>query len=167
MNEDTSGLDRYERQTLRLRRIALQIAEMTSYKDRHYLSSWRKRGGVGAYMTFVRKWDRLQATIEDPNQGTQYDVFERFATDNRKESITNDCVDLIGYLLVLLEHMIEVANISDEEIDEITSILVEPRPEPDLSTLKVTDSKLHGDTAGVQFTGMEHPFGFDENEDTP
>lgn len=32
-------------------------------KDKSYGSSWRKRGGIGAYMMAARKWDRLEEML--------------------------------------------------------------------------------------------------------
>lgn len=39
-------------------------AHFISERDAHYESSWKKRGGVGAFMTIVRPWDRFHAIAE-------------------------------------------------------------------------------------------------------
>lgn len=53
-------------------------------KERSYGGSWKKRGGVGAFMMLARKWDRLETMLGtnddsgiNPNQPKQkYDIFE-------------------------------------------------------------------------------------------
>lgn len=39
-------------------------------KDKSYGSSWRKRGGIGAYMMAARKWDRLEEMMTIRNTET-------------------------------------------------------------------------------------------------
>lgn len=36
-------------------------AEFTTQRDAHYESSWKRRGGQGAYFTICRPWDRFEA----------------------------------------------------------------------------------------------------------
>ena len=145
----------YARQRERLLKIGGAIAEFVSEKDRQYGSSWRQRGGVGAFFTIVRKLDRLERACEDKN----YDIFKCFAEEERKEGILDDCVDIIGYLLVLLEYMIEieyVETLCDRDIGEILDQLSNKEKSVPLADHSVflTDK-----------TGMEHPFGYDEKED--
>jgi len=47
-------------------------AQHLQQKDYSYGSSWRKRGGVGAFMMLARKWDRLEKMCEAHN----YDIFK-------------------------------------------------------------------------------------------
>jgi|TARA_R100000315_G_C5232056_1_gene143085 hypothetical protein len=75
--------------------VALQEAEK-SYGD-----SWRKRGGVGAFMMLARKWDR----IENQVKAQQYDVFDAIESDRRAEGIMDDIQDLRRYLMLVEEHM--------------------------------------------------------------
>lgn len=42
-------------------------------KERTYQGSWKRRGGVGAFMMLARKWDRLEGMVECDN--VRYDVF--------------------------------------------------------------------------------------------
>lgn len=46
-------------------------AQHLQMKDKSYGSSWRKRGGVGAFMMLARKWDRLERMCEQAG----YDIF--------------------------------------------------------------------------------------------
>ena len=72
---------------------ALQEAE----KD--YGDSWRKRGGVGAFMMLARKFDRLENQVEKHS----YDVFRAYEEDQREEGILDDIQDLRRYLLLVEE----------------------------------------------------------------
>jgi|TARA_R100000084_G_C4609658_1_gene127423 hypothetical protein len=75
--------------------VALEEAEK-SYGD-----SWRKRGGVGAFMMLARKWDR----IENQVKAQQYDVFHAIEADRRADGIMDDIQDLRRYLMLVEEHM--------------------------------------------------------------
>ena len=75
--------------------VALEEAEK-SYGD-----SWRKRGGVGAFMMLARKWDR----IENQVKAQQYDVFGAIEADRRADGIKDDIQDLRRYLMLVEEHM--------------------------------------------------------------
>lgn len=66
-------------------------------KDREYGGSWKKRGGVGAFMMLARKWDRLEKQVEA--QG--YDVFKAIREDQRSEGVLDDIRDLRRYLLLV------------------------------------------------------------------
>ena len=55
-------------------------------KETTYRGSWKRRGGVGAFMMLARKWDRLESMMETdlvrprgetPETVGKYDVFER------------------------------------------------------------------------------------------
>lgn len=76
-----------------------------------YGDSWKRRGGVGAYMMLARKWDRLENAMTAPMDRAvtpatdlpcdRYDVFERAAADARSEGIIDDIRDLRRYLLLV------------------------------------------------------------------
>ena len=74
---------------------SLEIAEQ-SYGD-----SWKRRGGVGAFMMLARKWDRLENKVEE----FSWDVFEAIESDLRDEGILDDIRDLRRYLLLVEDHM--------------------------------------------------------------
>lgn len=63
----------------------------------HYGDSWKKRGGVGAFMMLARKWDRLENAVKKHG----YDVFKAIAEDGRAEGIMDDIRDLRRYLLLV------------------------------------------------------------------
>lgn len=79
-------------------------------KDRQYGSSWKKRGGVGAFMMLARKWDRLDEMLE---RNHNYDLFEgiRAAAMNNMQgqdgTILAEVRDLRRYLALVEAEMIE------------------------------------------------------------
>ena len=80
-----------------------------------YGTSWRNRGGVGAFMMLARKWDRLENQVKKHN----YDIFEAIAHDRRPEGIIDDIRDLRRYLLLVEEHaaagIVQVAKDASDE----------------------------------------------------
>lgn len=68
-----------------------------------YGDSWKKRGGVGAYMMLARKIDRLENQCEKHH----YDIFAAAAADTRPEGIIDDIRDLRRYLILVEAEIIE------------------------------------------------------------
>ena len=54
--------------------IVEQDVEELVEAEKSYGNSWRKRGGVGAFMMLARKWDR----IENQVKGTNFDIFSAY-----------------------------------------------------------------------------------------
>jgi len=69
--------------------------------EQSYGDSWKKRGGVGAFMMLARKWDRLENHVKKYN----YDIFEAVYDDLRPEGIIDDIRDLRRYLLLVEENV--------------------------------------------------------------
>lgn len=84
-----------------LQPIVAKIVDTLVIKDEEYGASWKKRGGIGAFMMLARKWDRFEhfAEVQEANLDT-YDIFTRALADNRSEGIEADIDDLVGYLLL-------------------------------------------------------------------
>lgn len=139
-----ADLNRYDRQSYRLGAITEELVKYVSDKDLHYGSSWRKRGGAGAFFVISRKWDRIEQACE--KESAKYDIFNVFKEDDRRETVLDDCLDLVGYLLILVEHMVEIGHIT-----EIKTLRMGFNPLP--QTVETVPS------------GMTNPFGFDEGED--
>jgi hypothetical protein len=88
-------------------------------KDAQYNASWKRRGGVGAWFTIVRPWDRLENMTAYPRTVTHKGVTSTAAPYNIFEVIGNEglegpdgsaiaCVrDLRRYLLLLEAEMTE------------------------------------------------------------
>lgn len=65
-----------------------------------YGDSWKKRGGVSAWMMLARKFDRLEQALQMPNE--QYrSIFTAAEEDTRSEGIIDDIRDLRRYLLLV------------------------------------------------------------------
>lgn len=82
----------------RMRGLAEDICKVVEQKDTDYGSSWRRRGGAGAFMVMIRKADR----VENLSKQDGYDIFKTIATN--RGGIIDDIDDLIGYLLLIREH---------------------------------------------------------------
>jgi hypothetical protein len=65
--------------------------------EQSYGDSWKKRGGVGAFMMLARKWDRLEKQVEKNG----WDVFSAAKADNRTEGLIDDIRDLRRYLALV------------------------------------------------------------------
>jgi hypothetical protein len=63
----------------------------------HYGNSWKKRGGIGAFMMLARKIDRLEKFCGEHG----YDIFAAMDADTRGEGIIDDIRDLRRYLLLV------------------------------------------------------------------
>ena len=70
--------------------------------EESYGDSWKKRGGVGAFMMLARKWDRLENQVNKHN----YDVFEAIYQDTRDEGIIDDIQDLRRYLFLVESELV-------------------------------------------------------------
>ena len=127
----------------RLKVIATRDVEVVVEKDKEYGSSWKRRGGVGAFMMMARKWDRIETRVEqDPEKHPRlpkWDIFNHAVYDNREEGILDDIRDLRRYLLL----------IEDEILQQQPGAT---------GTINITASR-------VDPTGENHPFGFDAEED--
>ena len=78
--------------------------------QKSYGDSWRKRGGVGAFMMLARKWDRIENQVGKNN----YDVFKTIKDDLTDTGILDDIRDLRRYLL-LVEHITDKPYKDDTE----------------------------------------------------
>jgi len=88
-----------------LQDIATQDVTELMKKDASYGGSWKRRGGVGAFMMLARKWDRLEKQCEE--QG--YDVFKAVLQDDSiADGVIDDLRDLRRYLMLVESHVHEV-----------------------------------------------------------
>lgn len=86
---------------LRLKNLGLADAHRLVEAERFYGNSWRKRGGVGAYMMLARKWDRIEQAVEKCG----WDIFAAYDEDSRDEGIMDDIRDLRRYLMLVEEFL--------------------------------------------------------------
>jgi hypothetical protein len=84
--------------------LALQDVKVLEEKGKTYGSSWRNRGGIGAFMMLARKWDRL----ENQCKANGYDIFVAIDKDintAKIDGILDDIADLRRYLLLVEAHL--------------------------------------------------------------
>jgi hypothetical protein len=75
-------------------------------KEKTYKGSWKKRGGVGAFMMLARKWDRLENILEASKP--PYDVFAAMKNNpsGSDGTILAEVRDLRRYLLLVEAEMV-------------------------------------------------------------
>ena len=81
--------------------IASNDVKVLKQKDLSYGSSWKRRGGVGAFMMAARKWDRLENIL---GKDAKYDIFQQIVSELKKgvsDGILDDIQDLRAYLLLI------------------------------------------------------------------
>ena len=77
----------------------------------HYGDSWKRRGGVGAYMMLARKWDRLENAVRKSG----WDVFASVRDDSRTiDGVIDDIRDLRRYLLLVESELKEKGLLSED-----------------------------------------------------
>jgi hypothetical protein len=89
--------------------------------EQSYGSSWKRRGGVGAFMMLARKWDRIEqrvtahtdavGSVSGPAQRELFahiaaDVIQHIDADRRVEGIIDDIRDLRRYLTLVEAEMV-------------------------------------------------------------
>ena len=72
------------------------VAELIK-KDKSYGCSWKKRGGAGAYISMIRKFDRMDNTAEKFG----YDIIRAVKDDPSAEGILDDIRDARRYLMLI------------------------------------------------------------------
>jgi len=96
--------------------LAWGDVEVLKEAEKSYGTSWKQRGGIGAFMMLARKWDRLENQVKKNG----YDVFLSALEDQRAEGILDDIRDLRQYLLLVESHCLDLITI-DKLGDEVES----------------------------------------------
>lgn len=89
---------------IRLQQIVNQDVATLVKKEESYGSSWKKRGGVGAFMMLARKWDRIEEQAKQRN----YDIFRAIESSKMTatvDDLLDDIRDLRNYLTLVEEHV--------------------------------------------------------------
>ena len=96
-----------------IRKLANLDVSKLEQAERSYGDSWRKRGGIGAFMMLARKWDGIE------NQVTKdgYDIFESIYNDPSDTGILDDIRDLRRYLLLVESFMVSESTGDSETYD--------------------------------------------------
>jgi hypothetical protein len=84
----------------------VDVDEVTK-KDISYGSSWKKRGGVGAYMMLARKWDRLEEVVESRYRYDVFDAIKSTGGGGEDGTVLAEVRDLRRYLLLVEAEMMQ------------------------------------------------------------
>lgn len=105
-----------------LQRVATGDVEHLREKERTYRGSWKRRGGVGAFMMLARKWDRLEGMLGHPEQNTvptwgQYDIFGAVEQQPSGEdgTVLAEIRDLRRYLLLVEAELVARGVVADRD----------------------------------------------------
>ena len=97
--------------------IAAEDVSALFKKEESYGDSWKRRGGVGAFMMLARKWDRIEnalnparlagdereapiaAVVNKPVPA--FDIFAALEADTRPDGLLDDIRDLRRYLMLV------------------------------------------------------------------
>ena len=89
-----------------LNKIVEVDIEYVRYKDVQYNASWKRRGGIGAFFTIVRPWDRF----ENISKQNGYDIFAKVMQEGLigPDGSLIACIrDLRRYFLLLEAELME------------------------------------------------------------
>lgn len=83
-------------------------------REQTYQGSWKKRGGVGAFMMLARKWDRIE------NMLNNYDIFKAIADNPSGDDSTvlAEIRDLRRYLLLVEAEMVARGSVKYNYVHE-------------------------------------------------
>ena len=94
-----------------LRELSEEDVKALGAAQKTYGNSWRKRGGIGAFMMLARKWDRIENVVQQAQQThPQYDIFlaaqqqargDLLPDSAQRGGILEDVKDLRRYLLLV------------------------------------------------------------------
>jgi hypothetical protein len=80
-----------------LEEIAARDVRALIKAEKSYGNSWKKRGGMGAFMMLARKWDRIDNQVRK----FQFDIFNTIYEDPSPQGILDDIGDLRRYLFLV------------------------------------------------------------------
>lgn len=105
--------------------LAQRDVEAVRAGEEQYQGSWKRRGGVGAFMMLARKWDRLEGRVgcapklPDGGLGDRYDIFAHALADTRPEGILDDIRDLRRYLLLVEAEIVNLLHQRGVQVPEL------------------------------------------------
>ena len=96
-----------------MRQIAQGDLEALKIAEESYGDSWKRRGGVGAFMMLARKFDR----IENQTKDQEWDIFKAGIEYSGEDCLLVDIRDLRRYLLLVEQQILNKINppTDDEE----------------------------------------------------
>lgn len=94
--------------------IAQKDLEALSRAQSSYGDSWRRRGGIGAFMMLARKFDR----IEHQSEKHGWNVFEAGEVYKGEAGLLDDIRDLRRYLLLVEDYILTNTIEIDDELSD-------------------------------------------------
>jgi hypothetical protein len=95
-----------------LQSIARSDIKAIEEKEKSHGNSWKRSGGIGAFMMFARKWDRIKQRVTtqvdavgDALGAARDNVLEHIVADRRAEGVIEDIRDLRRYLMLVEAEM--------------------------------------------------------------
>lgn len=122
----------------KLPEIAENDIKVLHEKGAAYGDSWKKRGGIGAFMMLARKWDRIENISRDK---FAYDIIRACLEDMSTEGMLEQIGDIRRYFA-----LVEAEVLVQKEIEEKSKNMdfsKGPRPMPfcDPNTLEITNGQ--------------------------
>jgi len=97
-----------------MKEVAQNDLEALKRAETSYGNSWRRRGGVGAFMMLARKFDR----IEHQSEKHGWDIFEAGEVFKGEAGLLDDIRDLRRYLLLVEEFILaDTDKVSDDFVE--------------------------------------------------
>tara|TARA_R100001224_G_C4025838_1_gene150936 strand:+ start:1267 stop:1611 length:345 start_codon:yes stop_codon:yes gene_type:complete len=85
-----------------MKEVAQNDLEALQRAEQSYGDSWKRRGGVGAFMMLARKFDR----IEHQSEKHGWDIFEAGTVYSGEAGLLDDIRDLRRYLLLVEQEIL-------------------------------------------------------------
>ena len=85
-----------------MKNIAQEDVNSLKRAEESYGDSWKRRGGVGAFMMLARKFDRIENQSEEHN----WDIFEAGDVYAGEEGLLDDIRDLRRYLILVENQLV-------------------------------------------------------------
>ena len=161
--------EKMEQALKRWQQIGEADAQHLLAKEASYQGSWKKRGGIGAFMMLARKWDRLENYAE----GESYDIFSRNIDHH---ALMEELGDLRRYLILVEDHLrvrllrelaadvssdspVSMSNYPDQQVAEVVgaepgSTYINPDEDPRHAIAGIPSLPEH---IMSEFRGIEEP----------
>ena len=98
-----------------MRDIAQLDLQALKKAEESYGDSWRRRGGVGAFMMLARKFDRIAHQSEKHG----WDIFEAGEAFKGEAGLLDDIRDLRRYLILVEEYILNNSgDVNNENTEE-------------------------------------------------
>lgn len=146
--------------------VAEEDIRVLQEKERTYGGSWKKRGGVGAFMMLARKWDR----IENIAEAAGYDIFEVIrgqGLGGADGELLAEIRDLRRYLmLVEAEMIVRMSTTLTAFGGGGSGGYRGAHRDTELEQARAHDMIREQQARMPDPTGMQNPFGYVEDEET-